>query len=151
MKLASLALLAIVAAACGGPQINHPTPKGFVELEARGPYGYRAVTADGLVIAARAIEHEPKGEVSFWTKAVANQLRQSGYALLEERDVQTESGLAGKQLRFGHDEGERPHLYWVTLFVTDANIYVLEAGGTKQQIEASAEQIEWAIKNFRAN
>ena len=118
MKLVYLALL--TALGCGATQLNHPTPKGFVELDARRPYHYRAVTADGLVLAARAIDHDPKGEVSFWTTAVANQLRRAGYALLEERDVQTDSGLAGKQLRFGHDEGQRPHLYYVTLFVTDS-------------------------------
>jgi len=148
MKLVYLALLTVIG--CGTTRLNHPTPKGFVELDARRPYHYRAVTADGLVIAARVIDHKPKGEVSFWTTAIANQLRQAGYALLEEREVQTESGLAGKQLRFGHDEGQRPHLYYVTLFVTASSIYVLEAGGTRQQVEASADQIAWAIKNFRA-
>lgn len=147
MKLVYIALLAVLG--CGATQLNHPTPKGFVELDARRPYHYRAVTADGLVLAARVIDHDPKGEVTFWTTAVANQLRRAGYALLEERDVETDAGLAGKQLRFGHDEGQRPHLYYVTLFVTDSNIYVLEAGGTKKQIEASSEQIDWAIKNFR--
>lgn len=95
------------------------------------------------------IDHEPRGEVELWTTAVANHLRRAGYALLDSRDVKTATGLTGKQLRFGHDEGERPHLYYVTLFVTDATIYVLEAGGTAQQVEASAQHIDWAVENFR--
>jgi hypothetical protein len=141
--------LLIVLAACGGPQLAPPTPKGFVEIPDKYPYHYRAVTADGLVIAARAIEHDPRGELGFWSEAVTNQLRRAGYALLDQREVTTTAGLAGTQLRFGHDEGQRPHLYYVTLFVTDATIYLLEAGGTREQVEQRAADIDWAVANFK--
>ena len=55
---------------------------------------------------------------------------------------------AEKLIRFGHDEGKDPHLYYVTLFVSEKRIYVLEAGGTKSEIERQAAQIDWAIANF---
>jgi hypothetical protein len=81
------------------------------------------------VIAVREIDHEPKGSVDFWTRAIENRMRQrGGYALLGSKDVKTAAGVPGKQLRFGHDEGNKPHVYHVTLFVTDDTLYVLEAG-----------------------
>jgi hypothetical protein len=143
------ALFALAAAGCG-PKFQHTTPKGFVELEDQDDYDYRAVTADGLVVAVRAIDHEPKGEISFWTEAVINHMRQrGGYALLDRHDVKTSSGLPGTQLRFGHDEGQQPHLYWVTLFVTEDTIYVLEAGGTREQMAARETEISEAVQSFR--
>lgn len=126
------------------------TPQGFVELEDQEAYDYRATTADGVVIGVRALDHQPKGELAFWTSAIERQLReQSGYALLETRDVKTAQGLAGKQLRFGHDEGQRPHLYYVTLFVTEKKIYLIEAGGAKELVEKRADELAWAVQNFK--
>lgn len=149
MKHTICALLLLCLGACG-PKFVHRTPQGFVELEDQRNYDYRAITADGLVLAARAIPHEPRGEISFWKDAVANHMRQrGGYALLSEIDVKTKSGLSGKQLRFGHDEGQTPHLYYVTLFVTEDDIYLLEAGGTKKLVEANADKIDWAVEEFR--
>jgi len=151
MKHTICALLLIGLGACG-PKFHHPTPNGFVKLEDQYNYDYRAVTADGLVLAARAIRHKPKGEIGFWKKAVVNQMRQrGGYALLGEKDVKTRSGLDGVQLRFGHDESRTPHLYYVTLFVTEDTIFLLEAGGSKKQVEESTAQIDEAVAGFRIN
>jgi hypothetical protein len=137
--------------ACG-PSFQAATPPGFVELEDQHAYDYRATTADGLVISVREIEHEPKGEMDFWKRAIENQMRQrGGYALLGSRDVKSADGIDGKQLRFGHDEQAAPHLYYVTIFVTKKHIHLLEAGGTKALMEQHAEQLDWAIKNFRTN
>ena len=147
----AIIFVAAVAAGTGcGPRFHHPTPKGFVELPAERSYDYRAISADGLVLAARRLDHEPRGELAFWTRAIGNHLRHTGgYALLESRDVKTAGGMSGVQLRFGHDESKHPHLYYVTVFVTDAAIYLLEAGGTRELMEAGAEQVEWAVHNFR--
>lgn len=126
------------------------TPPGFVELEEDERYDYRATTADGVVFAIRAIEQKPKGELSFWVSAVERQLREEqGYALLETRDVRTEQGLSGKQLRFGHDEGKVAHLYYVTLFATDSTLFLLEAGGKKELVEKQAAELDRAVASFR--
>ncbi|HET6613726.1 MAG TPA: hypothetical protein VFG83_17120 [Kofleriaceae bacterium] len=150
-----LCLFTVFAAAAltaCGPSFSYATPHGFVELEPRDPYDYRAVTADGLVLAAREIDHDPKGDLAFWTEVITNHLRQrGGYALLATKPIKTAEGLAGAQLRFGHDEGSRPYLYYVTVLVTDDTIYVLEAGGTKAQVEAHAADIASATHNFRTD
>ena len=128
------------------------TPSGFVELKEQqdAGYAYRATSADGLVIAVRQLDNDPKGEISFWEQAIENQLRQrAGYSLLEKRDAKSADGTPGRQLRFGHDEGKTPHLYYVALFVNDRHLYLLEQGGTKELVEAHAADLEGAVARFR--
>lgn len=144
-----LALSAIAFAGCGRP-FDPATPSGFVDMGKRYPDGeYRAATADGVVIGIRAFDNDPRGELAFWSKALENRMRlRGGYALLEKRTVKNRGGLQGVELRFGHDEESEPFLYWVTLFVTDARIYVIEAGGPKAEVEKERPRIEWAVENF---
>jgi len=142
-------LLAALAVGCGHP-FYPATPKGFVDMGTIYRDGeYRAMTADGVVLGIRAYDNEPKGELAFWARALERRVRDmGGYALLEKRQAKNRGGLVGAQYRFGHDEGKTPHLYIITLFVTDERIYVLEAGGTKSEMDRQAAQIDWAIANF---
>ena len=107
------------------------TPPQFVELPDSKEYDYRATSADGLVLAVRAIDNEPVGSLAFWSEVIERRLRDTeGYALLEKKDVSSLKGEAGSQLRFGRDVGGAPHLYNVTIFVTKKRIFLLEAGGS---------------------
>lgn len=150
-----LIAIACVAALCTigcGPSFQLRTPPGFVELdEDHSAYDYRATTADGLVVAVRQIEHDPKGDLTFWLKAIENQMRErGGYALLETKDVRSADGVAGKQLRFGHDdESNEPHLYYLSIFVTDESIFVVEAGGTKELVTRHGAQLDGVLRGFR--
>jgi len=143
----------LMTAACG-PSFVVTTPPGFVEIENDwDDYDYRATTADGLVIAVREIDHDPEGTTEFWLQAVKNRMRdRGGYALLETVKVKSADGVAGTQLRFGHDEeGNRPHLYYVSLFVTADTILLVEAGGTKKLMTDNQAQIDKLISQFRTN
>jgi hypothetical protein len=144
-----LAALALLAAA-GCETFRAQTPAGFVALEdPKRRYDYRATTHDGVVLGVRAMANEPRGDEGFWAQAVTERLRQQGgYALLETRPVKTDSGLTGRQLRFGHDQGARPHLYQVTLFVTRKRIYLLEAGGARPLMEREAARVDGFVTHF---
>jgi len=149
------ALFALAAFACTP---TFATPKGFVDLDQGGTYDQRATTADGLVLAGREIENDPEGDLAFWSHAVENQMRmRGGYALLEKRNVKTFEGHDGVELRFGHDEGNKPHLYSVALYVTQGNIwrdgtiYLIEAGGPKELVEKNRASIDWAIQHARVD
>jgi hypothetical protein len=141
--------LACLSWGCGRPFVP-ATPPGFVELE--GLYEedeYRAATADGVVLGIRVLDNEPKGETAFWVRAIENRMREAGgYALLEKRAVKDRTGLEGTQLRFGLDLGKTPHLYWISIFVTEERIYLLEAGGTKDEMTRLSPQLEWSVRNF---
>lgn len=145
----ALFIISLAGLCACGASFKQSTPGGFVELEDQERYDYRATTADGLVIAVRELDHEPKGEVSFWVDAISNHMRQrGGYALIAKRNVRTAAGQEGVQLRFGHDQGSRPFLYYVTVFVTDDHIYLLEAGGSAEQMKQRSRDVDWAVEHF---
>ena len=149
--LITAAFLALSCAACG-PSFQATTPSGFVELENEyDDYDYRATSADGLVIGVREIEHDPPGEMPFWVTAIKNRMRErAGYALLETKEVTSADGVKGTQLRFGHDQdGNKPHLYYVTLFVTPDTLFLLEAGGSKKLMTDNAAEVDRAVAQFR--
>ena len=143
-----LALL-LTTGACSRHFVS-ATPPGFVDMGTNYPAGeYRATTADGVVIGIRNIDNDPKGELGFWSRVLENRMREmGGYALIDKRQVTNRAGATGTQLRFGHDEGRTPHLYWVTLFVTEKRLFIIEAGGTRAEMERQEAQINWAIQNF---
>jgi hypothetical protein len=144
----ALALALLVAAGCS--TFKATTPAGFVELPEQERYDYRATTHDGVVLSVRSLDNEPRGDEAFWTRAVELRLRhQGGYALLDSRAVSANEGLTGRLLRFGHDEGARPHLYQVTLFVTHKRIYVLEAGGSREAVERESAKLEAFVAQFQ--
>jgi hypothetical protein len=154
---------ALLATGCG-PSFVLSTPPGFIELEEEhSPYDYRATSADGLVMGAREIDNDRHGELAFWVKAVENRMRErGGYALIESKAVKSADGVEGRQLRFGHDASAggdtspqaqssgtaRPHLYYLTVFVTEKKIFLLEVGGTKELMASQAALIDSAVASF---
>jgi len=145
-------LLALLGAVACGPSFQVTTPNGFLELPEPGQYDYRATTADGLVLAAREISNSGEGSLEFWSRAVENQLRlNEGYALLESRSIRSKDQVPGVELRFGHDFGAKPHLYYVALFVKPSKLYLVEVGGTKELVLKSASAIEQALTQFTVN
>lgn len=138
-----------LAGACAPFTAN--TPAGFVELPDQAPqYDYRATTADGVVLAARAFDNDVHGDEKFWAQALENRLRAfGGYALLESRPVTARGGLSGRQLRFGHDQAQKPHLYTLTVFVTKDHVYVLEAGGPKALMDRDAAKVDAFAAGFQ--
>ena len=125
------------------------TPPAMIELPDQTDYAYRAMTPDGVVLGARVVHDAGKADVAFWTQAVTLHMQElSGYALLTTTDVTTANGVAGKELRFGHDESGKPYAYAVRLFVQGKNLFLLEAGGTKEEMERSRATLDWAMSSF---
>jgi hypothetical protein len=115
---------------CGRP-FDIRTPQAFVELDDQAPdYDYRATTAEGVVLAVRAIEDEARGNLAFWEQAIVLRMRDvAGYALIEKRDVSSADGTPGRELRFGHDEDGKPYAYWIRLYLAQGRLFLAEAGG----------------------
>ncbi len=150
----TLVLLAVslLAVACGRPYAA-ATPDGFIDLgdryDAAGNDEYRASTPDGVVLGIRAYKNEPKASMEVAIHALENRIRLGqGYALLGEKDVTARDGTKGKMLQFGHDEASGSHLYYVTIFIKDDRVFVLEAGGRKELVEAADKSIAWSVANF---
>ena len=126
------------------------TPPGFVELDDNDKsYDYRATHPDGLVTGVRVIRNSQAGDLSFWTRAVANELRLGkGYRLVSEQAITNHDGLAGRLLEFGHDEGKAPHVYRVGLYLHRHDLFVLEQGGTRDIVTAHAKELDQALLGF---
>ena len=145
-------VLTLALAACGRPY-TAATPDGFVELEEDNydtrAHEYRASTADGVVIGIRAYENEPEVDLALAVRALENRVRLGqGYALLEKKEATARDGTKGMTLDFGHDESGGPHLYTVTIFVTEDWVYLVETGGKKDLVDKAQVSLDWARKNF---
>jgi hypothetical protein len=136
MKALPLLVLLVLVAACGRP-FDVKTASGFVEVEEETPlYDYRAVAPDGVAVAVRAVEVEEGTDLGFWERAVTLRMRElEGYALLEKRDVTSANGAKGRELVFGHDQEGKPYLYRMRLYVSDEKLFVVEAGGARDQMQ----------------
>lgn len=149
MRLPLFAALLLTLAGCSGFALR--PPEHFVELEEPEWSGFalRAVNADGVVLGVREVDNDPSGSLTFWTDAIRNRLRTvRGYALVEERSVKAATGQVGHQLLLGRDEGSQTYDYWVTVFVTDRRVLVVEAGGRREEFDRVQHAIRRAIDGF---
>ena len=147
----ALAALALFSVACGRP-FDVKTPPGFVELDNQEPqYGYRAMAPEGVVIAVRVVDiADEQSDMDFWTKAVTIRMRQlNGYALLGSSDVVALDGTKGKELQFGHDENAKPYLYRVRMFVAQQRLFIVEAGGQKDNMIRYKASVDWSLESVR--
>ncbi len=145
--------LSLLGGACG-PAFVLERPADFLELDdsrnAPRGYAYRATSADGAVVAVRRLENRGHGSLAFWTEVIRNQLRYGGgYAVLEETSVRAASGESGTRLVCGRDQGGRTYTYWVTLFVVDEQLFVVEAGGEREAFERARPAVEASLAGFR--
>jgi hypothetical protein len=150
MRAIAVALLvALSLVACGRP-FDVKTAPGFVELDDQAPmYAYRAIAPEGVAVAVKVIAVESHGDLAFWERAVTLRMRQvDGYALLSSRDVTSRDGTKGRALSFGHDEAQKPYLYEVRLFVAQDRLFVVEAGGTKEQMGRYKTSVEWMLASL---
>ncbi len=150
----SLRLLSMIpflfAAACSSRAHLAP-PQGFAELAKNDTYSFRATSASGVVIAARTEANDPKGNLDFWTSALDYKLQKSGYHRVGEPEkVASSAGAVGKTIHFEIDRGGRPHEYWVTVFVIDDKVVVVEAAGDKAFFDAGTKkQIAEAVRSVK--
>lgn len=139
------AAIALGALATGcTPATALRTPPGFVQLDRDGDYGYRATNAEGVVIAVRELDNDPRGDLDFWTVAVDARLRRT-YTAQSAHEVESDAGLPGRQIRYRAVRGGRPHVYWATVFVDRDRVLLVEAGGDEAFFAESREAVERAV------
>ena len=146
--LLAVSLLTLATAACGKP-FDVKTAPGFVALESQRDFDWRATTPEGVVVGIRVVEDEKRGDIPFWTQAVTLQLRDvTGYALVDSADIVSADGTKGRLLKFGHDEDDKPYVYWVAIYAAQDRLFLVEAGGAKELFERARPNIEWTMKTI---
>ncbi len=143
----------LLAAACS-PTAQLAPPDGFAQVDPGEAYDYRATSAAGVVIGVRAERNDPKGNLDFWTAALDHKLKKAGYSAVDDKPakVSSASGLTGKRQRYQISKNGRGHEYWVTVFVTESEVIVVEAAGDEAYFDASTKkQIEAATLTVKAS
>jgi hypothetical protein len=143
MKLRiSLSILLLVSSALAtacGPSVTLQTPPGFAVLPQQKEYLYRAASAEGVVLAIRAEENKPTGNLDFWSEALDRQLRQAGYKPDgKSEDVKSATGIPGRRLKYTRENQGRTYRYWVSVFVTETRVFCVEAGGDEDRFKGKA-------------
>lgn len=150
MSCYSLPFVLLAAAALGcGPGFEITTPAGFAELEDQEDYGYRATSAEGVVVAVRREDNRPYGDLAFWSGAVDAELRRAGYVAEKALEVKTADGVSGRQIRYRREIAGRPHAFWATVFVTETVVVTIEAGGDQAHFEKLEKAVAEAIASLR--
>ena len=143
---AMCALLSAVLVATGcGPRME--LPQGYVRLENPGYlWTDRAVSADGVYLAARKAESAEKGDLDFWAAAVRNELTQArGYTLDAEAPITGADGTVGRRMDFTATVEQATLGYVVAVWVRADRVVVAEAGGPKDRLDADRPAIEEAL------
>ncbi len=148
LTVASLALLAVASSGCGSLRLR--TPDGFARLPDQAPnYQLRSVSADGVVLAVRAQPNRVEGSLAFWSEAIDRTVRaDANYVGIATAEVHTTAGLAGRRLEYVVGDAATGHRYWIAVFVTHAQVYVIETGGAHGPFDRARPELERAIRSF---
>lgn len=151
--LAALVALVAAAAVTGCASFRMSTPQGFAQLPNQRPaYDYRATSAYGVAVSVRALPNREHASLDFWAEAIDRHLQRTGqYAPRGTAPVRTASGLHGRRLQYAYaPAGNAGSTYWATVFVTDARVYVVEAGGNDAAFERARPSVERSLQSFAA-
>lgn len=100
----------------------------------------------------RAVDVDEGTDLGFWERAVTLRMRElEGYALLETRDVASANGTKGRELVFGHDQEGKPFVYRMRLFVAGEKLYVVEAGGAREQMQRWRGSVDYMLGSVRVD
>jgi len=101
-----------------------------------------------VVIAARQESNDAKAGLDFWVHAVDLRLKHDGYVAEGDRPIKTDLGLEGRELRYTRDDHGRTMRYLLGVFATDKKVYLVEAGGDKDDFDPAQPDIERAMRSL---
>ncbi len=134
---------------CAAPSLE--APGGYVKLRQPFPYDFKAVSAQGAVIALKTRPNEDAAaDLAFWSQAVEHQKVDLDGLRLAARDaIKSKSGREGVLFNFESGEGQGEVTYLVGLYVTPERIYTVEAGGPADVVAQDLEKLRTAISSVR--
>jgi hypothetical protein len=139
MTILLLAASTLTAGCTSKASVTLQTPDGFAVLPEQKEYLYRAANAAGVVLAVRAEDNKPFANLDFWAEALDSQLQRAHYKPDgKAEDVKSTSGIPGRRLRYTRENQGRIYRYWVTVYVTEARVFCVEAGGDEERFKGKA-------------
>jgi hypothetical protein len=147
-RLSALALLTLAPLTAGcGPTPSAQIPAGFAAIEAGEEFAFRTANSDGVVVGVRTEDNDPRGDLAFWSSTLSRRLEKQGYAREgDARAVESRDGEKGILHVFRTDAPGRTHLYWLGVFVSDDDVFVIEAAGDAEALDpATRAKVEATI------
>ncbi|MFO0659040.1 MAG: hypothetical protein U0165_04320 [Polyangiaceae bacterium] len=149
--LSSFVFAAVVGLSAMGcaPTGKLDVPASYAKMPSSKTCSFKAANAKGVVVAVRTQDNDLKGNADFWAESIDQRMREQGYdGDTTIRDVQAKSGLVGKQMRYSRTQQGREYRYWLTVFVADSRVFVVEAGGDKETFDPATTEVENAVASF---
>lgn len=140
LRASATALAAVLLAGCASTAKLSP-PDDFAELDQGDTYDFRATNASGVVMGVRVEKNDPRGNLDFWVAALDYKLQKSGYTKKTARSEKIgTASLEGARVKYEITRAGRPHAYWLTVFVEEDRVIVVEAAGDEAYFDADVEK-----------
>ncbi len=134
-------------ALAGGCQ--YALPPGYVKVDPSWNTRFRAVSAEGSAITLRNESNPENGDLTFWKKAVKNQLLDvRGYKLVNHREISHAGQTPGVEMTFDYTKDGIDYTYMVMLLVKGRRVHCIEAAGVKDQIAPELPAIKDAVAKW---
>jgi hypothetical protein len=141
------AALALVLVAGCATQMD--IAEGFVRLEEPGLYDVKAISADGVSIAARRVDIQRDSTLEFWSEAVGNDLASEGYSQEKGEEVISAAGEKGKLLWFSRELQGQRYTYATALYPSGGRLLLGEAGGPADAFEKHRAAVRKSLLSVR--
>ncbi len=144
-----LALLALLASACGPPPYKMEVPSSFKRFEDVNEF--KMITADGVMLKARQVDNYPEATLEFWTSAMEKHLEAQGYVVKSKECFKNAKGRDGCTVDFMLPHGAEDWILSETLFVVDDKIVLVETAGPFDRFASIEDELKKALKTFDPN
>jgi hypothetical protein len=141
------ALAVLAATACDDAPVHPKPPANFAVAESstRDGEDLVALAPNGVVYRVHHEANEPAADLAFWRKALETHLTDTGYQILERRDVQL-AGHAGFLVEAAIARGDGDGSYLVAFAPIGKQLVVVDAGGPRKAFGAVKGAVNEAIE-----
>lgn len=143
----SAAALALAALAGCGADYTLDAPAAFRRYHDADDL--RLITPDGVRVAAREVENEPRADLPFWVDAMKRHLDERGYAFAREDCFTTTAGWKGCTLDFLLPYGAEDWVMSETLFVVGDTLVLVEATAPYERFAAVEAEYRQSLRTLR--
>ena len=132
-----------------GSGVKFDIPKGFAKCAEDRDVTW-VVSADNVYIKAQRKDNAKGGDVAFWAKLVRRVLleRQAIAMAGDARDIRLEYGVACKVLHGTKETAGGKMGYLIAVAATKHDVYVVEAWGPADALDAARPEFENAVKTM---
>ena len=125
-------------------RIDVSLPEGFSAF--RKESRFQALSPDDVIYRVRSAPNRPEADLKFWREALTLRMREAGYRVLAEEDL--EGSMPGFLLETAGANGEKDQVYLVGLFVKGRHLILAEATGEATKFAKRREAVATAIRDL---